>query len=63
MLPKVLQAIAPFVPQYHVGRLALISVGLVNEPARPAHRGAGGASPFSAGLCAAAAYRRASREF
>jgi ABC-2 type transport system permease protein len=62
MLPKVLQAIAPFVPQYHVGRLALISVGLVNEPAF-GHLVALTAIAVLAGLCAAAAYRRASREF
>jgi hypothetical protein len=32
MLPRLLQAIAPFVPQYHLGRLALGTVGLVSDP-------------------------------
>ena len=61
MLPKALQAIAPFVPQYHVGRLALISVGLVNEPAST-HVAMLALFTVVGGLCAAAAYRRASRE-
>ena len=62
MLPKALQAIAPFVPQFHVGRLALIAVGLVNEPALM-HVAMLALFSVVGGLCAAAAYRRASREF
>jgi ABC-2 type transport system permease protein len=62
MLPKMLQAIGPFAPQYHVGRLALISVGLVNESAGW-HIATLALFTIAGGLCAAAAYRRASREF
>jgi ABC-2 type transport system permease protein len=32
MLPRPLQLLAPFVPQYHLGRLALRTVGLVADP-------------------------------
>ncbi|HWJ54589.1 MAG TPA: ABC transporter permease, partial [Vicinamibacterales bacterium] len=35
MLPRFFQAIAPFVPQYHFGRLALGTVGLVADPIAP----------------------------
>jgi ABC-2 type transport system permease protein len=35
MLPRALQAIAKFVPQYHLGRLALGTVGLVPDPVAP----------------------------
>ena len=32
MLPKFLQVIAPFVPQYHLGQLALGAIGAVDHP-------------------------------
>jgi ABC-2 type transport system permease protein len=32
MMPKFLQAIAPWVPQYHLGQLALAAIGAVDEP-------------------------------
>ena len=57
MLPKLLQRIAPFVPQYHMGRLALSSVGLVNDPILT-HAAALAFFTVAGGLCAAAAYRR-----
>lgn len=61
MLPKALQAIAPFVPQYHVGRLALIAAGLVDEPAST-HIAMMAGFTLLGGLLAAAAYRKAARE-
>lgn len=39
MLPRPIQVIAPFVPQYHLGRLALGTVGLVPDALTP-HVGA-----------------------
>ena len=35
MLPRFVATIAPFVPQYHLGRLALGAVGLVADPLVP----------------------------
>ena len=61
MLPKVLQAIAPFVPQHHAGRLALIATGLANESAVP-HVAALAAYTVVFGVLAAMAYRKAVRE-
>jgi ABC-2 type transport system permease protein len=35
MLPRFFQTLAPFVPQYHFGRLALGTLGLVADPMGP----------------------------
>jgi ABC-2 type transport system permease protein len=60
LLPKPLQAIAVFVPQHHLGRLALGSVGI--EPDAAAPHIAGLAIAAVVGFaCAAMAYRRGSR--
>ncbi len=61
MLPRVLQAIAPFVPQYHAGRLALIAVGILQE-SPTGHVAALGAYSAVFGALAAIAYRKATRE-
>lgn len=57
MLPRFLQATAPFVPQFHLGRLALSAAGLVADPALP-HVGALLAMTAIGAACAAVAYRR-----
>ncbi len=57
MLPRMIQAIAPFVPQYHLGRLALSAAGLVNDPALPHIAALAGFTVVGA-ACAAIAYRR-----
>jgi len=60
LLPKPLQAIAVFVPQHHLGRLALGSVGLVPDAAAPHIAGLAIAAVVGF-ACAALAYRRAGR--
>lgn len=57
MLPRALQAMAPFVPQHHLGRLALGTVGLVPDPLAP-HIGALAVFTLIGALAATAAYRR-----
>ena len=60
MLPAPIKAIAVFVPQHHLGRLALGSIGMVADA--PAPHIAGLAIAAVVGFaCAAMAYRRASR--
>jgi ABC-2 type transport system permease protein len=60
MLPAPMKAIAPFVPQHHLGRLALSAVGLVPDAAGP--HVAGLAIAAAVGFAfAALAYRRAGR--
>ena len=61
MLPKVLQAIGPFVPQHHAGRLALIATGIRDESALP-HVAALAVYTAVFGVLAAIAYRKATRE-
>lgn len=58
MLPRMLQAVTPFVPQHHLGRLALSVTGIVQEPVA-GHIGALALFAGLAGVGAAAAYRRA----
>lgn len=60
LLPKPLQAIALFVPQHHLGRLALSSVGLVPDAAAP-HIAALAIAAVIGFACAALAYRRSGR--
>jgi ABC-2 type transport system permease protein len=60
MLPRFVQAIAPFVPQYHLGRLALGTVGLVPDPLG-LHIAALCGFTLLGFVCAALAYRRAER--
>jgi ABC-2 type transport system permease protein len=60
MLPRPLQMIAPFVPQHHLGRLALSSIGFVDDAAAPHAAALVGASILGF-LCAALAYRRNAR--
>lgn len=60
MLPAPLKAIAPFVPQHHLGRLALSSVGLVPDAAAPHILGLAIAAVVGF-ACAAMAYRRSGR--
>ena len=60
MLPRLLQAIAPFVPQYHLGRLALGTVGLVPDPVAP-HIGALAVFTLIGFGAAVLAYRRGGR--
>ena len=57
MLPRLIKAISPFVPQYHLGRLALSSAGLVSDPALP-HIAALVGFTVAGAACAAIAYRR-----
>jgi len=57
MLPRFFQAIAPFVPQYHFGRLALGAVGLVADPIAP-HIAALAAFAILGFVAAALAFRR-----
>jgi ABC-2 type transport system permease protein len=60
MLPRVLQALAPLVPQHHLGRLALGAVGLVPGPLAP-HVAALAAFTVLGAGAAAFAYRRGER--
>jgi ABC-2 type transport system permease protein len=60
MLPATLRAIAPVVPQHHLGRLALGTVGLVPDPLAP-HIGALALFTLIGALAATAAYRRGGR--
>ena len=60
---RFVQTIAPFVPQYHVGRLALIAVGLVPESGRPTRRGPLALFTVLGVICAALAYRRHRESF
>jgi ABC-2 type transport system permease protein len=60
ILPRPIQAIAPFVPQHHLGRLALSAVGLVPDPTAP-HIGALLVASVAGVICAALAYRRNAR--
>jgi ABC-2 type transport system permease protein len=57
MLPGFFQAIAPFVPQYHFGRLALGAVGLVADPIGP-HIAALATFAILGFVAAALAFRR-----
>ena len=57
MLPRFFQALAPFVPQYHFGRLALGTVGLVADPMVP-HIAALAAFAVLGFVAAALAFRR-----
>jgi len=57
MLPGFFQALAPFVPQYHFGRLALGTVGLVADPMVP-HIAALAAFAVLGFVAAALAFRR-----
>jgi ABC-2 type transport system permease protein len=60
MLPRFVQTIAPFVPQYHLGRLALGTVGLVADPIAP-HAAALAGFAVLGVVAAALAYRRSDR--
>jgi ABC-2 type transport system permease protein len=60
MLPAPLKAIAVFVPQHHLGRLALGSIGMVPDAAAPHIAGLAIAAVVGF-VFAAMAYRRASR--
>ena len=60
LLPRFVQGFAPFVPQYHLGRLALGTVGLVADPLAP-HIAALVAFAAAGFVCATLAYRRAER--
>lgn len=60
MLPRPIQAIAPFVPQHHFGRLALSVVGLVPDAVAP-HVAALAVASVIGFICAALAYRRSAR--
>jgi ABC-2 type transport system permease protein len=57
MLPRFVQTIARFVPQYHLGRLALGTVGLVPDPLGY-HIAALVGFTVLGFVCAALAYRR-----
>jgi ABC-2 type transport system permease protein len=60
MLPRLVQTIAPFVPQYHLGRLAHGAVGLAPGPVWP-HIAALAVFAMIGFVCAALAYRRGER--
>ena len=60
LLPAPMKAIAPLVPQHHLGRLALASVGLVPDAAAP-HIAALAIAAALGFACAALAYRRGGR--
>ncbi len=58
MMPKFLQAIAPWVPQYHLGQLALGAIGAVDEPKPLQHVAALVVYAVIFGALAWRAYRR-----
>ena len=60
LLPRPIQTVALFVPQHHLGRLALSSVGLVPDAAAP-HAAALIVASIVGFVCAALAYRRGTR--
>lgn len=60
MLPRPVQTIALFVPQHHLGRLALSSIGLVPDAPVP-HAAALIVASIIGFVCAALAYRRNAR--
>jgi ABC-2 type transport system permease protein len=60
LLPRPIQMIAPFVPQHHLGRLALSSIGLVPDAAAP-HAAALIVASVLGFVCASLAYRRNAR--
>ncbi|HEU4994033.1 MAG TPA: ABC transporter permease [Gemmatimonadaceae bacterium] len=60
VLPRPVQAIAQFVPQHHLGRLALSAVRLVPDPPGP-HVAALGVATLMGLACATLAYRHNSR--
>jgi ABC-2 type transport system permease protein len=60
MLPRYVQAVAQFVPQHHLGRLALATVGLVQDPMWT-HIAALAGFSLLGFICAALAYRRGER--
>ena len=58
MMPRLLQVIAPWVPQYHLGQLALGAIGAVDEPKPLQHVAARVAYAVIFGALAWRAYRR-----
>jgi ABC-2 type transport system permease protein len=58
MLPQFMQALAPWLPHYHLGQLALTVVGAASDPATTTHMLALLAWTAIALAAAAAAYRR-----